>query len=70
MITEPEASGTFPSETLTWEELDAALLVVVVKDDGTVVAFTDDGYARPDHAAHLRTIANQIDPPAPEGSHP
>jgi len=60
---QPDGAGHLPSEDLTWDDLDEALLVVIVAPDGEVRVWTEDGTAAPQHAAHLRAIANRIDPP-------
>lgn len=63
MTAHPAESGSYPSQDLTWQELDAAMIVVVVDARGQISVWAEDHTAYPAHAAMLRSVANRLDPP-------
>lgn len=63
MSTIPDELGTYPSEELTYEDLDHAMLVLVVNPLGEARLWAEDQTAYPAHAALLRSLANRLDPP-------
>lgn len=58
----PDETGTYPSQDLEWQDLDTALLVLVVSPLGEVRMWAEDATAYPAHAAMLRSFANRLDP--------
>lgn len=58
---EPDTRALLPSEDLAWQDLDHALLVVVVAPDYAVRLYAEDTRAYPAHAAMLRDLANRLD---------
>lgn len=59
----------YPSQDLEWQDLDTALLVVVVSPRGETRLWAEDSTAYPAHAALLRALANRLDPPPLEDQH-
>lgn len=57
-------TDNYPSQDLDWEDLDTALLVVVVAPTGEARMWCEDQTAAPAHAALLRGLADTLDPPA------
>lgn len=58
-----EQEQGYPSDDLDWDDLDHALLVVVVNPLGHTRMWAEDSTGLIAHAALLRSLANRLDPP-------